>query len=78
MEFNFTGGSYSKDAHKIAAMLKVHFNPAPFEIVECYKFNSLLWQAVESVSNFSAELHSLARHCNYGASLHDRIVYGIR
>ena len=81
MEFNFTGVLTAKTLDEIIAMLNRHFGPVPSEIVECYKFNSCMWQARESVATFIAELHSLARHCYNGALLDEMLcnwnVYGI-
>lgn len=67
---------------QIIEVLNGHFEPAPSEIVERFKFNSRVRKGGESVSTFIAELRRLAKHCNYGDSLNtmlrDRIVCGIQ
>ena len=53
----------------------------PSETVQCSCFNTRIRKPGESVATFVAELRSLAKHCNFGASLNemlrDRIVCGI-
>ena len=49
--------------------------------MQCYKFYSRFRQFNESISSFVAKLRSLAKDCDFGASLeenlHDRLVCGI-
>ena len=58
-----------------------HYNPAPSEIVQQFKFNSRYRKAGESVATFVTELRAIATFCNFGdmleAMLRDRIVCGI-
>ena len=49
--------------------LEQHYNPAPTEIVEWFKFYSCSRKPGESVTNFLAQLMLLATRCNYGDSL---------
>ena len=62
-------------------LLTEHYNPAPLEIVEQYKFHMRMKYEGEAVSTFMAELRSLAQYCKFGASLNDllrdQIVCGI-
>lgn len=62
--------------------MNLHFDPAPSVIVGSYNFNSRLQCAGNFVTNFSAELHSLAKYCNYvtllDEMLHDRILCSIQ
>lgn len=66
---------------QLLEILSRHFEPPPSEIVERFKFNSRVRKTGESVSLFVAELRSLARYCNFGATLdvmlRDRVVCGI-
>ena len=61
--------------------LSKHFKPAPSEIVERFRFNSLNRRPGESIATFVAELRALAEFCSFGgtleAMLRDRIVCGI-
>ncbi len=61
--------------------LEDHFNPAPSEIVQRFKFNSRSRKPGESVSTYVAELRAIAAFCNFGetleAMLRDRIVCGV-
>ena len=46
--------------------LSKHFNPAPSEIVERFKFHTRFRKPGESVTAFVSELHSLAKSsCNF-------------
>ena len=66
---------------KLVEKLTTHFKPAPSEIVERFKFHSLVRKAGKSVSAYIAELRSLSEHCNFGESLNnmlrDHLVCGI-
>ena len=64
------------DTKSYADLVKVlteHFQPTPSETVQRFKF--------ESVAAYVAELHAIAKHCNFGVSLQamlrDDIVCGI-
>ena len=65
----------------LVKVLTDHFNPTPSEIVERFKFHSRFRRQGESVATYVSELRSLAKFCNFGASLEemlrDRIVCGI-
>ena len=58
-----------------------HFNPAPSEIVERFKFHTRFHKPGESVTAFVSELCSLAKSCNFRDTLEtmlrDRIICGI-
>ena len=70
-----------KSYKELVTLSTEHYNPAPSEIVERYKFHTRIRHEGETVSTFVAELRSLARYCKFGASLNDllrdRIVCGI-
>jgi len=61
--------------------LSEHFTPTPSEIVERFKFHSRFRKPGESVTVFVSEIHSIAKHCNFGDTLEtmlrDCIVCGI-
>lgn len=52
----------------VEALMK-HYKPASSEIVERYKFHSRIRKASELIATFVAELRSLAKFCNFGATL---------
>ena len=54
-----------KSFKDLVQVLKKHYGPEPSEIVERYKFFSRVRQPGESVSEFIAQLRSLAKHCNF-------------
>ena len=66
----------------LVAVLTEHYNPAPSEIVQQFKFHSHCRKGGETVATFLSELRSLAQHCNFGAALdnmlRDRFVCGIQ
>ena len=51
----------SKTLQEVIEVLNSHFDPAPSEIIERFKFNSRVRRPGESVANFIAELRSLAK-----------------
>ena len=53
-----------KSFQELVEKLAEHFSPAPSEIVERFKFHSRFRKPGESVSNYIAQLRSLAEHCN--------------
>ncbi|XP_071044616.1 uncharacterized protein [Parasteatoda tepidariorum] len=68
----------SKSLDQILAVLQGHFEPPPSEIMQRLRFDCRVRKTDESVAIFVAELRSLARYCNFGASLsRDRLVCGI-
>ena len=70
-----------KSYDELVNVLEQHYNPAPSEIVERFRFYCRTRKPGESVANFLAQLRSLAAHCNYGDTmenmLRDRLVCGI-
>ncbi|KAG8191042.1 hypothetical protein JTE90_029485 [Oedothorax gibbosus] len=72
----------ARTLEQLIAVLDQHFDPAPSEIVERFRFNARVRKGGESISTFIAELRRLAKKCNYGQSLdtmlRDRIVCGIQ
>ena len=56
----------------VAAMSK-HHNPTPSEIVQRYKFSTRTRHPGKSIATFTAELHSLAKFCNFRDSLDDML-----
>jgi hypothetical protein len=62
--------------------LKNHYEPAPQEISERYRFHCRNQSDGETVPNYIAELKRLASTCNFGQvlddSLRDRLVCGVR
>lgn len=71
-----------KTFEELVQVLGIHFNPAPSEIVERFRFNSRIRKGNESIATFVSQLRKLAEHCNYGATLdtmlRDRLVCGIQ
>lgn len=72
----------TKTLEEIISVLNSHFDPAPFVIVEIYKFNSRVYYTSKSFATFIVELRSLAKRCSYGTSLdemlNDRTLCGIK
>ncbi len=70
-----------KTFNELVDLLKVHLNPEPSEIVERYKFRTRIRRSNETVTQFVAELRSIARHCNFkdtlNEQLRDQLVCGI-
>ena len=58
-----------------------YHNPQPSAVVQCFKFNSQMWQLGETVAAYVAELKKLSEFCEFGGALdetlRDRIVWGI-
>ena len=63
--------TWREELQELMTLLTEHYNPAPTEIVERYKFHMRMRHKGETVSTLVAELHSLARYCKFGASLND-------
>lgn len=67
---------------QISKWCKNHFNPAPLEIAEIYKFQSRLQQQGEPVRDYVTELRKLSTHCNFGEylqkALRNQFVCGLR
>ena len=61
--------------------LTEHYDPAPSEIVQRYKFHTRIRQSGETIATFVAELRRIAQYCNFGDSLNDslrdRLVCGV-
>ena len=70
-----------KTFDELVKVLTDHYNPAPSEIVQRYKFHTRIRQSGESITKFVAELRSIAKHCNFGNTLNDllrdRLVCGV-
>ena len=49
------------------------YNPKPLVTVQRYRFYSRFQHSEESISAFVAELHSLARDCDFGRALEDNL-----
>ena len=54
---------------EITKTLKQHFDPAPLEIAESYKFGTRDRRKDESVSDYVVALKKLSIHCNFGQFL---------
>lgn len=67
---------------EIETLLKEHFDPAPLEIVENYKFHLRKQMEGEKVAEFLVALRRMSIHCNFGAyletALRNQFVFGIR
>jgi len=67
----------------IAEKMTMHFQPAPSEIVQCFRFNTWVRRPHETVTAYISQLKQLAEHCNFGNEvrlnemIRDRLVYGI-
>ena len=46
-----------------------HYNAAPFEILQRYKFNTRVCQPTESSAVYVSALRSLVENCNYDGAL---------
>ena len=71
----------TKSCANLVKVLTEHFQPTLSETVQWFKFHSRTRQPGESVAAYVSELHAIAEHCNFGASLQamlrDQIVCGI-
>ena len=71
----------TKSCANLVKVLTEHFQPTPSETVQRFKFHGRTRQPGESVATYVSELHAIAKHCNFGASLQamlrDQIVCGI-
>ena len=54
---------------QLIEILRKHFCPSPYEIVQYYKFNSRVHQDGESVAIYMLEVRALAQYCNFGETL---------
>ena len=70
-----------KSYEDLVKALTENFKPTPSETVQRFKFHGRIRQPNELVAAYVAELHSIAEHCNFGASLQamlqDQLVCGI-
>ena len=67
---------------ELVEKLSERFTPAPSEIVELFKFHTRFRKPGESVTSYVSELRSIAKRCNFAATLEtimlrDRIVCGV-
>ena len=59
-----------KSYKELVELLTTHLKPKPFVIVERFKFiNSRFHRERETAAQYLAELHNLARYCEYGQNL---------
>ena len=58
-----------KSFKSLTETMTKHYNPAPSEIVQRYKFHTRFWQPGETVSTYISELRSLAEHCKLGTTI---------
>ena len=65
----------------LVALIKKHYSPLPSIIVQWYKFHTRVRNQGESIANFVADLHNIAKHCEFNDALddmlRDRLVCGI-
>ena len=70
-----------KSYETLVDALAKHYKPAPYEIVERFKFHNRSRKQGESVSTYVAELRAMTEFCNFGETLEvmirDRLVCGI-
>ena len=70
-----------KTFEEISSVLKKHFDPAPLEIAESYRFGTRNRGKEESISEYIVALKKLAIHCNFAdfldRALRDRFVIGL-
>ena len=69
-----------KSYDELCATLTAHFNPAPSETVQRFKFHTRCRRQGESVATYVSELRVLAEHCHVTdleEMLRDRLVCGI-
>ena len=66
----------------LTATLMNHYEPAPCEIVERYRFNTCDRQPNQKMTDYIALLRRRSEHCNYGdkleEQLRDRLVCGVK
>ena len=71
----------TKTFEELMVKLTEHFNPAPSEVMQRFRFHSRSRKPEETVSDFVAELRRLSEHCDFGEgldkALRDCIVAGI-
>ena len=69
-----------KSFDQIVEMLTAHFDPAPLEIMERFKFNTRVRKTSESIATYVSELRTIAKNCNFCETLEtmlrDRLVCG--
>ena len=62
-------------------VMKSFYNPKPSVTIQRFRFYSRFLQPGESILAVFAELRSLAKDCEFGASLEenlrDRLIYGV-
>ena len=70
-----------KSYEDLAKLAQEHFMPKPSAIVQRFKFNTRTQQPGEAIAMFLAELRHLTEHCEFGATLEeklrDRLVCGV-
>ena len=70
-----------KSYDELVSLLQEHYNPTPSETVQRSRYHSRFRKQGDTVAMFVSELCSLAKFCNFGATLdnmlRDRIVCGL-
>ena len=66
---------------EITKLVAGYYQPIPSEIVQRYKFNTIVRASGELIATYVAALRELSEYCNYGDKLHemlrDRLVCGV-
>ena len=53
--------------------LTTHYNPAPSETIQRFKFHTRVRKTGETVATYVSELRSIAEYCNFGSSLEEML-----
>ncbi|KAL5510827.1 hypothetical protein EMCRGX_G006433 [Ephydatia muelleri] len=67
-----------KTFEEIVKLVRDHLTPQSSCIVRRFYFNSRFQKETETVGQFVAELRRLSEYCEFGGSLDDRLVCGLR
>lgn len=73
---------YEKLYDEVKNLLQDHYNPAPLEIMENYRFHMRKQKDDETVQDFLSSLRRLSIHCGFGnylsTALRNQFVFGLR
>lgn len=73
---------YLSNYAALTEVLREHYNPAPLEIMENFRFHLRKQKDGETIQEFVSALRRLAIHCNFGnyldTALRNQTVFGIR
>ena len=58
-----------KSYDDLVALIKKHYSPTPSIIVQWYKFHTRVRNQGELIGNFVADLHNIAKHCEFNDAL---------